>query len=265
MSLVRLVKAVDPMSSRLDGAVVVVAGAGGAVGAAVVHRLARDGAVVVAAGRGEGRLRALAEDVERAGGQASAHVVDFLDVDALRLWVGQLREQHGHVDGLVHLVGGFVSSPTFAETDLAGAEALYQQVMGTLARATLAFHEVLAESPSARFAMVSAVAAATPSAGGAAYAAAKAASEAWTLAMADSFAGLVGNGADGPAAVVFVIKAIVTEQMRRDGPGKAFAGFTSPEVLADRIAELWDRPAPDINGVRIWLTDRLEPPPTTSW
>jgi len=252
------------MSSRLDGAVVVVAGAGGAAGAAVVHRLARDGAVVVAAGRGEGRLRALAEDVERAGGQASAHVVDFLDVDALRLWVGQLREQHGHVDGLVHLVGGFVSARTFAETDLPGAEALYAQVMGTLARATVAFHDVLAESPSGRFVMVSAVAAANPTAGGAAYAAAKAASEAWTLAMADSFAGLIGDGPDGPAAVVFVIKALVTEAMRRDGAGKTFAGFTSPEVLADRIAELWDRPAPDINGVRIWLTDRPEPPPSTS-
>ena len=58
------------MSSRLDGAVVVVAGAGGTAGAAVVHRLARDRAVVVVAGRSEGPLRALAEDVERAGGQA---------------------------------------------------------------------------------------------------------------------------------------------------------------------------------------------------
>ena len=134
-----------------------------------------------------------------------------------------------------------------------------------VARATVAFHDVLAESSSGRFAMVSNVAAATPSAGGAAYAAAKAASEAWTLAMADSFAGLIGDGPDGPAAVIFVIKAIVTEQMRRDGPGKTFAGFTSPEVLADRIAKLWDRPAPDINGARIWLTDRPEQPPTTSW
>jgi hypothetical protein len=44
--------------------------------------------------------------------------------------------------------------------------------------------------------------------------------------------------------------------MRRDQPEKTFDGFTAPEELADMIVGLWDRPAAEINGARVWLTDR---------
>ena len=244
------------MSSRLDGAVVAVAGAAGPAGRAVVHRLAADGAHVVATGRREGPLGDLDTDVAKAGGSASAEVVDLLDTDAVRIWVKRLRRQHGRVDGMVHLVGGFQRSKSFPETDLSAADQLYEQLVGTLARTMVAFHDVLLESPAGRFAIVSSVAASHPTATAAAYAAAKTAGEAWTLAMADSFATVRPDRTDGPAAVILIIRALVTEQMRLDNPGKSFTGFTPPDVLADAVAGMWDRPAAEINGQRLWLAEQ---------
>ena len=69
----------------------------------------------------------------------------------------------------------------------------------------VAFHDVLLESTAGRFAIVSSVAASHPTATAAAYAAAKAAGEAWTLAMADSFATVRPDRTDGPAAVILLV------------------------------------------------------------
>jgi NAD(P)-dependent dehydrogenase (short-subunit alcohol dehydrogenase family) len=77
------------------------------------------------------------------------------------------------------------------------------------------------------------------------YAAAKAAAEAWTLAVADSFAGTEA------AAVILPIKALLTPAMREAEPDAAFDGFTDVADLADTIHDLWLRPAPDLNGKRI--------------
>ncbi len=106
--------------------------------------------------------------------------------------------------------------------------------------------------------MVSAAAAHKPTAGGAAYAAAKAATEAWTLAMADSFAKetTAADGTPTAAAAILVIKALVSPEMRAEKPNAKFAGFTDTADLADTLAGLWDRPAAELNGQQLWLTAR---------
>jgi NADP-dependent 3-hydroxy acid dehydrogenase YdfG len=246
------------MTDRLKDQAVVVAGAAGPVGSAIVRRLASAGAYVIAAGRSEAPLQRLAAEVTEAGGQATVRAVDLADDHAVRGWVDELTERYGRIGGLVHVVGGYRGAPSFAETDFADADFLYTTLVKTLVHTTVAFHNLLAGSPGARFAMVSAVGAHRPTAGSAAYAAAKAASETWTLALAHSFASLATQQDNGPAATVLVIRAVVTEQMRRERPDADFTGFTAPEELADVIAGLWERPAAEINGARLWLTDRPE-------
>ncbi|MFC4585014.1 SDR family NAD(P)-dependent oxidoreductase [Sphaerisporangium corydalis] len=213
--------------------VVVIAGAGGPTGRAVAARLAARGDTVVGAGR------------HAADGVVAA---DLTDLEAVRELARQVDREHGGADGVVHLVGGWRGGKTFADTDLADWDALHEQIIRTLQNVSLAFEPQLRRSDAARFAIVSAKAAQEPTQGGAAYAAAKAAAEAWTLALADSLRGTPG------AATILVVKALVNDQMRAASPERAFPGFTDVTDLAEAVAGLWDRPAGDINGTRWDLT-----------
>ena len=66
-------------------------------------------------------------------------------------------------------------------------EFLERGAITTLRNVTRVFYDDLAASDAGRFAMVSSTAVGKPTAGGASYVAAKAAAEAWTLAVADGF------------------------------------------------------------------------------
>jgi len=233
----------------LDGAVVVVTGAGGGAGGAVVRQLAAAGATVVMADRDAGKLQPLADEVAAAGGAAHGYAVDLLDDDATRTWAASVRERFGRVDGVAHLVGGWRGGKGITETDLADWAWLSDLLVRTVQHTTRAFHDALRASPAGRFVLVSAAAASRPTATNASYAAAKAAAEAWTLAMADSFRG------SSAAAVVVVVNALVTPAMRAAKPDSPFTGFTDVDDLAAEIVGLWARPADEINGERLWLTE----------
>ena len=237
--------------SSLDDLVVVVTGAAGPGGVAATSALRAAGATVVAVGHSPERLSALAE---RNPG-VRVEVVDLSDEDAVTAMAARVREDLGRVDGLIHLVGGYRGGDTFTSNTEADWRFLSSGLIDTLRHTTLALHDDLVRARAGRVAIVSARAAANPGAGSANYAAAKAAAEAWMLALADSFrrSGTAGSSDGGAAAVIFVIKALVTEQMRADAPDRKFPGFTDVADLADRIVELWAADAAELNGARIAL------------
>ncbi|WP_206305879.1 SDR family NAD(P)-dependent oxidoreductase [Streptomyces sp. RFCAC02] len=245
----------------LAGAVVAVAGAGGPAGHAALRALAGEGATVVAADADPGRL---AEGVDAArsahgGATVTGDTVDLLDLAATRAWAARTEREHGRIDGLVHLVGGWRGAKTFAGTDLADWDVLHGLLVRTVQHTSLAFEAPLARSRNGRFILVSATAATRPTAGNAAYAAAKAAAEAWTLALADGFRKAAADGPPPAAATVLVVKALVSEAMRERRPDARFAGFTDVTDLADAIRRQWSRPTDEVNGTRQWLT--LQPTP----
>jgi NAD(P)-dependent dehydrogenase (short-subunit alcohol dehydrogenase family) len=189
--------------------------------------------------------------VRQSGGSADARVVDLLDADAAAAWAADLLATHGRVDGLVHLVGGWRGGrPLSDRSALQDWDALEPPLVRTVQRTSGAFHDALRASPAGRFVLISSREATRPSQTNAAYAAAKAAAETWTLALADAFTG------SPAAATIVVVKALLTPQMRADKPDAAFAGYTRVEDLADRVALLWDDPAQAANGTRVWLTDQ---------
>jgi NADP-dependent 3-hydroxy acid dehydrogenase YdfG len=237
------------LSEVLRDAVVVVAGAGGSAGTKVVRQLAVAGATVVMAGRTLEPMELLGADVATSGGTAHPYAVDLLDEQATSSWAASVMQTFGRVDGVVHLVGGWRGGKGITQTDLGDWDWLEHQLVRTVQHTTRAFHDALLASPNGRFALVSAVAASRPTAGNASYAAAKAAAEAWTLAVADSFRD------SNAAASIVVVKALVTPAMREAKPDAKFSGFTDVVDLAAEIVELWDRPADEINGERLWLTD----------
>ncbi|NUR93464.1 MAG: SDR family NAD(P)-dependent oxidoreductase [Nonomuraea sp.] len=174
--------------------------------------------------------------------------VDLLDRAAVHELAERIGREHGRVDGVVHLVGGWRGGKTFADTDLAHWDTLHDLLIRTLQNVSLEFEPLLRASDNGRFVIVSAKAAEKPSAGGAAYAAAKAASEAWALSLADSLRDT------SSAATILVVKALVNDEMRAAKPEARFAGFTDVADLAEAVGELFELPASEVNGVRRDLT-----------
>ncbi len=181
--------------------------------------------------------------------RVDARVVDLLGEDGAREWASGLEQRFGRADGLLHLVGGWRGGEPLARAPLADYEWLHDLLVRTLQHATRAFYEALRESPHGRFVLVSSSQAQTPSGTNAAYGAAKAAAESWTLALADSFR------ADESAATsnILVVNAILTPQMREESPEKPFRTFTSAEDIADAIAFVCSDAAAKMNGKRLSL------------
>jgi NAD(P)-dependent dehydrogenase (short-subunit alcohol dehydrogenase family) len=173
--------------------------------------------------------------------------VDLLEEEAARGWCAALLERFGRVDGLLHLVGGWRGGQALHEAPLADWDLLQDLLIRTVQHTTRAFHDALVSSEHGRFVLVSAKQAQAPSNSNAAYAAAKAAAEAWTLALADGFAG-------GPAtANIVVVEAILTPGMRAENPDGDFASFTAAEHIAEAIAFLCSDAAAEMNGQRLSL------------
>ncbi|MFI6728936.1 SDR family NAD(P)-dependent oxidoreductase [Streptomyces sp. R-74717] len=243
-------------SGALEGAVVAVAGAAGPAGRAALLRLAEAGATVVASDADATRLAEAVDAARYAHGGATVtgDTVDLLDLAAAREWADKTEKEFGRIDGLVHLVGGWRGSATFAETDLADWNLLEKLLIRTVQHTSLAFQGGLQRSDRGRYVLISAAGASKPTEGNAAYAASKAAAEAWTLALADSFRKAGGDEGPRTAAAILIVKALVHDAMRAERPNAKFAGFTDVKELADAIAGVWDRPAPEVNGKRLWLT-----------
>ncbi|QNP67227.1 SDR family oxidoreductase [Streptomyces genisteinicus] len=243
-------------SGALEGAVVAVAGAAGPAGRAALLRLAEAGATVVASDADAERLAEAVDAARYAHGGATVtgDTVDLLDLAATREWAAKTEKEFGRIDGVVHLVGGWRGSAGFTASDPADWALLEKLLIRTVQNTSLAFHDALLRSDLGRYVLISAAGASKPTAGNAAYSAAKAAAEAWTLALADSFRKAGGDEGPSAAAAILVVKALVHDAMRAERPNAKFAGFTDVTELADAIAGVWDRPARELNGQRLWLT-----------
>lgn len=245
-------------NGALRGAVIAVAGAGGPAGRATLMRLAEAGATVVGADNDPQRLSEAVDAARYASGGATVtgDTVDLLDLQSTRDWATHIEKDFGRVDGLVHLVGGWRGSETFTKTSLDDWDFLELLLVKTVQHTSLAFHEALQRSERGRYVLISAAAASRPTAGNAAYAAGKAAAEAWTLALADYFRKAGGPGGPTSAAAILVVKALVHDAMRAERPNAKFAGFTDVKDLAEAIEGVWSKSAAEVNGNRLWLTEK---------
>jgi NAD(P)-dependent dehydrogenase (short-subunit alcohol dehydrogenase family) len=236
----------DVNSDSLADRVIAVAGVGGGLGPLVAARLAAAGATVAGTDRSADVLEAVGADLG-IGGRWDGRPVDLLDEDAVRDWCAGLVGRHGRVDGLVHLVGGWRGGEPLHEAPLGDWELLHDLLVRTVQHTTRAFHDQLAASAHGRFVLVSAKQAQAPSNTNAAYAAAKAAAEAWTLAFADGF------GPGGATANIVVIDALLTPRMREEEPDNDFPTFTPAEHVAEAIGFLCSDAGEKMNGQRLSL------------
>jgi NAD(P)-dependent dehydrogenase (short-subunit alcohol dehydrogenase family) len=158
--------------------------------------------------------------------------VDLSDERAVVELSRRLRGEGLSIDGLLHLVGGWRGGGGLAgqtEEDYRALEASFS----ALRHLSRAFDDDLRTSPAGRLAIVSSTAVDRPVAGGANYAAVKAATEAWTRAVAQGYAKAAREAGEQlrAAAVIFRVKSLAGLEDR----------------LATAYAELWDRDASELN------------------
>lgn len=206
------------MSERL----ILVAGASNDSGRAVARRLLDDGARVIAVGSDQRRLA----DVSA----TARYECDLSSASAVELLAGRIRAEHGPLDGVVHLVGGWRAGR--ADDDWVW---LVSRVVETFRNVSRTFFPDLAAAAAGRLVMVSSTAVDSPTWSNANYVTAKAAAETWARAAASAFA--KGGTA---ASVILAVRSLGPEG-------------TSVEALAERIADLWARPAAELNGARLTL------------
>ena len=93
------------------GKVAVVTGGGSGIGRCTAHELAALGATVALVGRKADKLQRVAAEIADDGGQASTHVCDIRQEEAVRQLVANIVARHGRIDALVNNAGGQYMAP----------------------------------------------------------------------------------------------------------------------------------------------------------
>ncbi|MDQ0577034.1 SDR family NAD(P)-dependent oxidoreductase [Agromyces albus] len=217
----------------VTGRTVLVTGATGASGRIVVRALLDAGARVIAIGSDEDRLGALEDELPGAIGEHA----DLTDVDDVLELAMRVHARVGDIDGIIHLVGGWRGGggiPGQSDEDYRFLERSFT----ALRHVSRAFWDDLLASHAGRIAIVSSTTVAAPTAGGANYAAVKAASESWMRSLAHGFTAAGEGGGATAAAVTFRVRALAGLEDR----------------LATSVVDLWRADAATLNGTVTELT-----------
>ena len=232
----------------LEGRVIAIAGAGGGLGPVVAQRLADAGASLSLADRSQEIADGVAHDLGLPEDRVRPPCRRPPRRGRRRRLGRRGREALRHESTASSTWSAAIAAAIPSQSfDLADYEFLHDLLVRTLQLATRAFHSALTQSAHGRFILVSSAAAQNPESTNAAYASAKAAAEAWTLSLADSFAGTPAT------ANIIVVNAIETPGMREESPETERPTFTPAEDLADAIAFISSDSAARMNGQRVSL------------
>ena len=199
---------------------VLVTGATGGLGGAVVEMLEGAGWRVTALGRDDADLTG-AQDAQRAIGSIEG------------------------LAGVVHLVGGFASGSKVHETEPGDFARMVELNLTTTFNVALAALPALLERGGGPFVAVSAKAAERPFAGAAGYVSAKAAVLAFVRALDADY------GADGVRANVLLPGMIDTPANREAMPDSDRKGWTAPAQVAELVRFLVSDEASAVRGAAI--------------
>jgi NAD(P)-dependent dehydrogenase (short-subunit alcohol dehydrogenase family) len=227
---------------QLEGQVVAITGAFGALGSAVVRSALAEGAQVAAIDRAPAPPTALE-------GAALFGDVDLSGDAGARAAVDAILARFGRLDALVNIAGGFRWEP-LADGSLDSWNAMYELNLRT---AVAACRAALPHLPSGRGRIVNIGAAGAQKAGAGmgAYAASKAGVARLTEALAEELK-------DRGITVNAVLPSIIdTPANRADMPKADFTRWVQPEQLADVIVFLLSARAQAITGALLPVTGRV--------
>jgi 2-dehydro-3-deoxy-D-gluconate 5-dehydrogenase len=92
-------------SAPLSGKLALITGATRGIGRGIAESLHRAGAHVIVSGRHEVKAKAVADEIQRAGGKAGSIAADLTDDQAVDLLIPRVEEQFGKLDILINNAG----------------------------------------------------------------------------------------------------------------------------------------------------------------
>jgi len=226
----------------VSGRVVVVTGAFGALGQAVVKGLSEDGNRVVAVDHASTAPEGLA-GLRAMGG------VDLADAAQARQVLEAVAGDFGGIDALVNVAGGFVWETVDGHSNESW-ERMHTLNLMTALNASRAALPWLVQSAHGRIVNIGAKGALAAATGMGAYAASKAGVHRLTEALAEEYKGRVTVNAVLPSI-------IDTAANRRDMPDADWTNWVTTDELAAVIAFLVSPQASGITGALIPVTGRV--------
>ena len=226
----------------MDGKVVVVTGASGALGKVVAKLALARGARVAGVDYEASRSTPTAERIELGG-------VDLSDAAQAKKAIEAAASHFGRLDALINIAGGFAFEAV-AEGDPKTWQHMYALNVLTALNASRSAIPHLAVAGSARIVNVGAIGALQAGAGMGAYAASKAGVHRLTEALSAEWKGTITVNAVLPST-------IDTAANRASMPKADFAKWVTPEELANVILFLISDAASAITGALIPVSGRV--------
>ncbi len=226
----------------MDGKVIVVTGALGALGKVVAEVALARGARVAGVDYGTSQIAATPDRIEFGG-------VDLSDAAQAKKAIDAVASHFGRLDALVNIAGGFAYE-TVVEGDPKTWQRMYALNVLTALNTSRSAIPHLAASASARIVNVGAMGALQAGSGMGAYAASKAGVHRLTEALAAEWKGKITVNAVLPST-------IDTPANRASMPKADFGKWVTPQELADVILFLVSDAASAVTGALLPVSGRV--------
>ena len=226
----------------MEGKIIVVTGASGALGKVVVATALAKGARVAAIDHAASTMKATPDRIELGG-------VDLTDASEAKKAIDAVASHFGKLDALVNIAGGFAFE-TAAEGDPKTWQRMYALNVLTALNASRSAIPHLSASGAGRIINVGAMGALQAGAGMGAYAASKAGVHRLTEALAAEWKGKITVNAVLPST-------IDTTANRASMPNADFAKWVRPKELADVILFLASDAASAVTGALLPVNGRV--------
>jgi NAD(P)-dependent dehydrogenase (short-subunit alcohol dehydrogenase family) len=226
----------------MEGKIIVVTGASGALGKVVVATALAKGSRVAAIDHAASTMKATPDRIELGG-------VDLTDASEAKKAIDAAASHFGKLDALVNIAGGFAFETT-AEGDPKTWQRMYALNVLTALNASRSAIPHLSASGAGRIINVGAMGALQAGAGMGAYAASKAGVHRLTEALAAEWKGKITVNAVLPST-------IDTAANRASMPNADFAKWVRPEELAEVILFLANDAASAVTGALLPVSGRV--------
>jgi NAD(P)-dependent dehydrogenase (short-subunit alcohol dehydrogenase family) len=222
----------------MEGKVVLITGAKGGLGTFVTEQFLAAGANVVGVSRS-------IKDSDFPNPRFTAMAAELSDSEAARKLAAAAAQRFGHIDVLVHLMGGFRGGSPVSETDDTTFEMMLQTNFKAAFYVTRAVIPHMRNNGGGRIVAIGSRAAVEPGPGVGAYSASKAAlvSLIRTIAAENKDAGITAN--------VLLPGTIDTAANRSAIPNADTSKWVPPQRLAELILWLASDRADQVNGAAI--------------
>lgn len=226
----------------MDGKVIVITGALGALGRVVTETAQKRGARVAGIDHAPSQVEATAERIELGD-------VDLSDAEAAKKAIDTAASHFGKLDALINIAGGFTFE-TVADGDIKNWHRMYAMNVLTALNACKAAIPHLAASSAGRIVNIGAMGALQAGAGMGPYAASKAGVHRLTEALAAEHKGKITVNAVLPST-------IDTAANRASMPKSDFSKWVTPQELAYVILFLASDAASAVTGALIPVAGRV--------